>query len=38
MRLHEIKRLLHKKEVVSKLKRPPIEWKKTLGAIHQTRD
>jgi hypothetical protein len=28
MGLHEIKKLLHKKEMVSKLKRPPTEWEK----------
>jgi hypothetical protein len=28
MELHKIKKLLHTKEMVSKLKRPPIEWKK----------
>jgi hypothetical protein len=28
MGLHEIKKFLHKKEVVSKLKRPPTEWEK----------
>jgi hypothetical protein len=28
MRLHEIKKLLHNKEIVSKLKRPPIAWEK----------
>jgi hypothetical protein len=26
------------KEMVSKLKRPPLEWEKILPAIHQTRD
>jgi hypothetical protein len=26
------------KEIVSKLKRPPTEWGKSLLAIHQTRD
>jgi hypothetical protein len=26
------------KEIVSKLKRPPTEWEKSLLAIHQTRD
>jgi hypothetical protein len=26
------------KEMVSKLKRPPTEWKKILPAIHQTKD
>jgi hypothetical protein len=28
MELHEIQKLLHTKEMVSKLKRPPTEWEK----------
>jgi hypothetical protein len=32
MGLHEIKKLLHKKEMVSKLKRPPIEWEKIFAS------
>jgi hypothetical protein len=28
MGIHEIKKLLHTKEMVSKLKRPPTEWGK----------
>jgi hypothetical protein len=26
MEIHEIKRHLHKKDIVSKLKKPPTEW------------
>jgi hypothetical protein len=32
MGLHEIKKLLHKKEMVSKLKRPPTEWEKNFAS------
>jgi hypothetical protein len=32
MGLHEIKKLLHKKEMVSKLKRLPTEWEKTFAS------
>jgi hypothetical protein len=32
MGLHKIKMLLHNKRNVSKLKRPPTEWKKTFAS------
>jgi hypothetical protein len=32
MGVHEIKKLLHKKEMVSKLKRPPPEWEKIFAS------
>jgi hypothetical protein len=32
MGLHEIKKLLHKKEMVSKLKRSPPEWEKIFAS------
>jgi hypothetical protein len=32
MGLHEIKKLLHNKEMVSKLKRPPADWEKILAS------
>jgi hypothetical protein len=32
MRLHKIKKLLHNKRKVSKLKRPPTEWEKIFAS------
>jgi hypothetical protein len=32
MGLHKIKKLLHKKEMVSKLKRPPTDWEKIFAS------
>jgi hypothetical protein len=32
MGLHEIKKLLHNKEMSSKLKRPPTEWEKIFAS------
>jgi hypothetical protein len=32
MGLHKIKKLLHKKEMVSKLKSPPTEWEKIFAS------
>jgi hypothetical protein len=32
MGLYTIKKLLHKKEMVSELKRPPTEWEKILAS------
>jgi hypothetical protein len=32
MGLHEIKKFLHKKEMVSKLKRQPMEWEKIFAS------
>jgi hypothetical protein len=32
MGLHKIKKLLHNKETVSKLKRPPTEWEKIFAS------
>jgi hypothetical protein len=32
MGLHEIKKLLYKKEMVSKLKKPPTEWEKIFAS------
>jgi hypothetical protein len=32
MGLHKIKKLLHNKEVVSNLKRPPTEWEKIFAS------
>jgi hypothetical protein len=32
MRLHKTKKLLHKKAMVSKLKRPPTEWEKIFAS------
>jgi hypothetical protein len=34
MGLHEIKKLLHNKEMVSKLRRPPIEWGKIFAWLY----
>jgi hypothetical protein len=32
MGLHEIEKLLHNKEMVSKLKRPPTQWEKNFAS------
>jgi hypothetical protein len=38
MELDKIKKLLHNKELVSKLKRPPQRRRKYLLSIHQAKD
>jgi hypothetical protein len=34
MELHEIKMLLHNKEMFSKLEKPPIKWEKNLYQLY----